>query len=61
MYILLLPTALALLLALAVNLAPLFDFKRPRPMLEQIEEERWNYNRERMEMEFPYFLAEEGE
>lgn len=39
MYILFIPAALALLLALAMNLVPLFDFKRPRPMLEQIEDE----------------------
>jgi hypothetical protein len=41
MYILFIPAALALLLALAMNLYPIFMFKKQKPMLEQIEEERW--------------------
>ncbi len=40
MYILFVPAALALLLALAMNIYPIFVFKQQKPMLEQIEHAR---------------------
>jgi hypothetical protein len=54
MYILFIPTAVALIFALVISVAPIFEYDRSLPMLEQIELERWNSHREAMEAGFPY-------